>query len=68
MVNIKRSERLLLSSNEREAAYIESAFRAVEWVDTAFKTDDDDLALVGDDGADAGKKQSDNWNGIANTT
>lgn len=39
---------------------MESAFRAVEWDETAFKTDADDLGLVGDDGADAGEaNQSD---------
>ena len=46
---------ILWSSNERDAAYIES-FWATEWEETAFKTEDNNLILVGNDGTDAGKR------------
>ena len=50
---LQRNLNSLRSSNEREAAYTESALREAEENGTAFKTDEDGLLLTGDDGAEA---------------
>jgi hypothetical protein len=48
----------LRSLNEREEVNNELAVRATEGAETAFRTEEDGLFFTGEDGAEAGRKQS----------
>ena len=56
--NTKGKLNLLRSLNEREEPYIESAGRATDEDETAFRTEEEGLAFTGEEGAEAGQKQS----------
>ena len=52
----RKKKGLLRSLYEREAAYIESPLPLRETEETGFNTEEDGLFFIGDDGAEAGRK------------